>query len=278
MSAYMRLLFIILAVSVVYSFNRNMQPMRNKATGVPSDLKPNIARQASVETALGMSTVSRPNKNKQRVHKKKGGEKAVSGVKAASTLNSEARGTGYKEFSRYPCLVLNSDYRPLSHLPLSLWSWQDSLRALFAGRAILVSAYDVSVRSVTEVYELPAIIALKSYHRNPMNTPTMSRKGIFLRDNYRCQYCDIQFSGDPAKLSLDHLVPRSRGGHLTWENTVTACMQCNFQKGAHGPEELSQIGMKLKRMPYVPTAAELQGRAKNLKRHQIQHVDWHDYL
>ena len=68
------------------------------------------------------------------------------------------------------------------------------------------------MRSVSEIYELPAIIALKSYHRNPMHTPTMSRKGVFLRDNYRCQYCDVQFSGDPAKLSLDHLVPRSRGG------------------------------------------------------------------
>ncbi len=258
-----------------------MRPAVKKSTRVPLDLKP-IPREGIKETSLGMSTVARNNKDKKRVNKKKGGKKVIagaSGVKKASTLSSDSARGAYNDLNRYPCLILNSDYRPLSHLPLSLWSWQDSLRALFAGRAILVSAYEgVSVRSVSEAYDLPAIIALKSYHRNPMNTPTISRKGVFLRDNYCCQYCDVQFSGDTTKLSLDHLVPRSRGGHLTWENTVTACMACNFQKGAHGPEELAQIGMKLRRKPYIPTAAELQGRARTTRRHQIQHEDWENYL
>lgn len=230
---------------------------------------------------LEMSSVAR--KGKSKSSSKNGNKVSTAAANALknreSTLSTSSGGSFYHDLNKYPCLILNSDYRPLSHLPLSLWSWQDSLRALFSGRAVTVSTYEgITVRSVEESYELPSIIALTSYHRNPMNTPTMSRKGVFLRDNYCCQYCDTRFAGDASKLSLDHLVPRSRGGALTWENTVTACMACNFQKGANGPEELGAIGMRLKRKPYVPTAGELQGRAKNMKKYKIQHSDWEDYL
>ena len=183
----------------------------------------------------------------------------------------------YDVLQKYPCLILNSDYRPLSHLPLSLWNWQDSLRAIFSGRAIMVAAYDITVRSVNDEYELPSIIALKQYHRTPTNhAPTMSRKGIFLRDDYVCQYCDTRFPTE--KLSLDHLVPRSRGGKLTWTNTVTACHQCNFAKGANGPEDLSKLGMKLKSKPRVPSTAELQSKSRKLKKFKVSCEDWHDYI
>lgn len=268
-----RLIVLSVLIGICVGFKRTTAP--NTGKGVSK-----VPR--SVESQLEMSTVAR--KGKKKTPSKNGNKVSTAAANALKNRESTLpgnRGSGglYHDLNKYPCLILNSDYRPLSHLPLSLWSWQDSLRALFSGRAVAVSTYEgVVVRSVTETFELPSIIALTSYHRNPMNTPTMSRKGIFLRDNYCCQYCDTRFAGDASKLSLDHLVPRSRGGELTWENTVTACMACNFQKGANGPEELGAIGMKLKRKPYVPTAAELQGRAKNMKKYKIQHEDWEDYL
>ena len=272
------LVFIILGG--VIGFKRAVPQKRaNGATNIPDETRLVQGKEMKLE----MSTVAR--KGKAKRPSKNGNTVSAAAAKALKNKGSTFSGGSsattvyYQDLNKYPCLILNSDYRPLSHLPLSLWSWQDSLRALFSGRAVTVSTYEgVVVRSVADSFELPSIIALTSYHRNPMNTPTMSRKGIFLRDNYCCQYCDTKFAGDASKLSLDHLVPRSRGGELTWENTVTACMACNFQKGANGPEELGAIGMRLKRKPYVPTAAELQGKAKNMKKYKIQHEDWEDYL
>ena len=240
----------------------------------------NRLRISTPGTKLEMSAVANNKKKRTKSKRSVAKNKVGSGVVAAAVSPTATR---YTDLNRYPCLILNSDYRPLSHLPLSLWSWQDSLRALLAGRAIMVSSYDIRIRSVAQVYELPAIIALKSYHHHhPMSTPPMNRKGIFLRDNYCCQYCDTPFfnGGDASThLSLDHVVPRCKGGKLTWDNTVTACMQCNFKKGARGPDELAAIGMRLRRQPYEPTAAELQGRARaHRKQYKIQHEDWGNYL
>jgi 5-methylcytosine-specific restriction endonuclease McrA len=230
----------------------------------------NIPRQqVHGRTVIMMSTVSRRGKT----------GKTGTGSKSNNKENEGLTSSFYGDLKKYPCLILNSDYRPLSHLPLSLWSWDDSLRALFAGRAVKVSTYEgVVVRSVREGYELPSIIALKSFRQQPLRSPTLTRKGVFLRDNYSCQYCGTRHLEDISKLSLDHLVPHSKGGRLEWTNTVTACMQCNFKKGNNGPQELVKIGMRLSRHPYEPTAYELEGSARNLKRFKIQHADWTYYI
>lgn len=174
-----------------------------------------------------------------------------------------------------PVLVLNADYTPLSHTPLSLWNWQDALRALFNDKAVVVSEYNILIRSVSYALRLPSVIALKSYQKKPNNTPVMTRRYVFIRDGYKCQYCLKTFPGN--SLSLDHVIPRSKGGKLTWTNTVCACFDCNFRKGHMMPEELHKVGMKLRNLPHAPTYAEIQFKGKNFKKFNY-HPDWESYL
>ena len=123
-----------------------------------------------------------------------------------------------------PALVLNADYRPLSYYPLSLWSWQDSVKSVFLDRVSIVSYYDRKIRSPSFSMKLPSVIALKSYIR-PQSNPNFTRFNVFLRDKFSCQYC-----GSKNELTFDHLLPRSKGGKTDWDNVVTACSACNVKK------------------------------------------------
>ena len=176
-----------------------------------------------------------------------------------------------------PALVLNADFQPLSFMPLSLWSWQDSLRAVFAGRAVVVSSYPaLSVRSVSNSYNVPSVIALTAYHKTPADrTPALSRRNVYLRDQFKCQFCLEKFPVD--QLSLDHVIPRSKGGKLTWTNTVTACCACNFKKGTTLPEDLPKLGMRLRSLPREPSRMELQAKSRLYKKGAI-YEHWKDYL
>ena len=102
-----------------------------------------------------------------------------------------------------PALVLNADYSPLSYYPLSLWSWQDSIKSVFLDRVSIVSYYDRQIRSPSFSMKLPSVIALKSYIR-PQSNPNFTRFNVFLRDKFSCQYC-----GSKNDLTFDHLLPRS---------------------------------------------------------------------
>jgi hypothetical protein len=178
-----------------------------------------------------------------------------------------------------PALVLNADFTPLSFMPLSLFSWQDSLRAIFAGRAVAVSHYpSLVVRSVQETFEVPSVIALKHYHKTPTDrVPALSRRNVYLRYSFRCQYC-LATPGI-EKLSLDHVIPRAKGGRLTWTNTVTACCDCNFRKGTHLVEDLPKLGMRLRASPREPSRAELQAKSKICRnRKPVYPEEWSAYL
>ena len=127
--------------------------------------------------------------------------------------------------SGWPALVLNADFRPLSYYPLSLWSWQDAIKAVFLDRVNIVANYDKAVRSPSFEMLLPSVVSLKTFVK-PSTNPAFTRFNVFLRDRFSCQYCG---SGDD--LTFDHLVPRSRGGQTTWINVVAACSPCNLRKG-----------------------------------------------
>ena len=122
----------------------------------------------------------------------------------------------------------------LSYYPLSLWSWQDTIKAVFLDRVNIVSEYDRVVRSPSFEFRLPSVVSLKTYVK-PARTPAFTRFNVFLRDRFTCQYC-----GAHDDLTFDHVVPRSKGGHTTWDNVVTACSPCNLIKGGHLPH---QVGM-----------------------------------
>lgn len=118
----------------------------------------------------------------------------------------------------WPALVLNADYRPLSYYPLSLWSWQDTIKAVFLDRVTVVSTYDKAIHSPSFEMRLPSVVSLKTYVK-PSRNPAFTRFNVFLRDRFRCQYC-----GHGEDLTFDHLIPRSKGGQTTWDNVLTACV------------------------------------------------------
>ena len=169
---------------------------------------------------------------------------------------------------KFPALVLNADYRPLSYYPLSIWSWQDSVKSVFLDKVIIVNNYDRIIRSPSFNMKLPSVIALKSFVR-PQSNPNFTRFNVFLRDKFLCQYCG---SGD--ELTFDHLLPRSKGGTTNWDNVVTACSSCNVQKGGR---LLNNSGMILNQKPYQPTTEDLHKNGKYFPPNFL-HKSWMDYL
>lgn len=167
-----------------------------------------------------------------------------------------------------PALVLNADFRPLSYFPLSLWSWQDTIKAVFLDRVSILEEYDRCVHSVNFEMRLPSVVALKTYIR-PTRNPAFTRFNVFLRDRFQCQYC-----GANEDLTFDHVVPRSRGGLTTWDNVVTACAPCNLLKGGRLAH---QCGMNPRMRPHRPTITELRNNGRLFPPNYL-HDSWTDYL
>lgn len=167
-----------------------------------------------------------------------------------------------------PALVLNADFRPLSYYPLSLWSWQDAIKAVFLDRVNIVSNYERVVRSPTFEMPLPSVVSLKTYIK-PARQPAFTRFNVFLRDRFTCQYC-----GGRDDLTFDHVVPRSKGGTTTWENVVAACSPCNLRKGDKLCREVDMFpAMK----PYQPTISDLHSNGRAFPPNYL-HESWMDYL
>ena len=170
--------------------------------------------------------------------------------------------------SGFPALVLNADFRPLSYYPLSLWPWQETIKAVFLERVEVVTSYDQMVRSPSFEMALPSVVALKTYIPQD-RPPAFTRFNLFLRDSFACQYC-----GRGEDLTFDHIIPRSRGGRTTWENIVTACAPCNLTKGGRTPREAQ---MSLRRNVHRPSAYELQDLGRRFPPNYL-HASWMDYL
>ena len=170
-----------------------------------------------------------------------------------------------------PALVLNADYRPLSYFPLSVWGWQDAVKAAFLDRVTILSTYDRAIRSPSMAIRLPSVVALKRY-RPLARRPAFTRFNVFLRDSFTCQYCVTPFPVE--NLTFDHLVPRSRGGRTTWENVIAACSACNLSKGNRLPQE---CGMRPQRKPRAPSAHDLHEAGRRFPPRYL-HESWGDYL
>lgn len=167
-----------------------------------------------------------------------------------------------------PALVLNADYRPLSYYPLSLWSWQDAVKAVFLDRVQIVAEYDHAVSSPTFSMRVPSVVCLKTYIK-PSRFPAFTRFNLFLRDRFECQYC-----GSPNELTFDHVIPRRHGGETTWENVVAACSPCNLRKGGVMPK---QAGMIPQQKPYRPSVQDLHKNGRMFPPNHL-HESWMDYL
>ena len=170
-----------------------------------------------------------------------------------------------------PALVLNADFRPLNYFPLSLWSWQDTIKAVCLGRVNIVSEYEQMITSPSLAMNLPSVIALKEYAPQNRN-PAFTRFNVFLRDRFSCQYCGRGFSA--SELTFDHVVPRSRGGRTSWSNVVAACGPCNLRKANKLPH---QCHMHPLTKPIAPNIWQLQENGRAFPPNYL-HESWRDYL
>lgn len=168
-------------------------------------------------------------------------------------------------------LVLNADFRPLSYFPLSVWSWQDAVKAVFLDRVCVVSQYERTIHSPTFEMRLPSVIALKEYVP-AARRPAFTRFNVFLRDRFCCQYCNGDFATN--ELTFDHVIPKSRGGRTSWQNVVTACSPCNLQKGNR---LLKESGLVLRSVPTEPSTQMLQEHGRAFPPGYL-HESWRDFL
>lgn len=169
---------------------------------------------------------------------------------------------------RFPALVLNADFRPLSYYPLSLWPWQEAIKAVCLDRVTILAEYDEVVRSQRQSIRIPSVVVLKEFIK-PQKRVAFTRFNLFLRDEFCCQYC-----GSKGDLTFDHVIPRSRGGVTSWENVVAACAPCNLKKAN---KSLKASGMRLKRPARQPTPEEMHAVGRRFPPGHL-HQSWMDFL
>ena len=160
-------------------------------------------------------------------------------------------------------LKLDASFRPIEVI--------DALEALvmcIIGKATPVETYNTKINSPSKTFELPAVIVLKNIVKFRFTTISCNRQNIAWRDNNQCQYCGNHFSLD--NLTMDHVIPKSRGGKNTWENLVAACKKCNQKKGSRTIKESGMIPLK---KPIRPKANIL----RTVKKNQISDL-WKNYL
>lgn len=141
-----------------------------------------------------------------------------------------------------PVLVLNQNYEPLNVCTI-----KRAIVLVFNRKAEVLEASESTVRSATRVFDAPSVIRLHRFIRRPRVRVKLTRREIFARDGHTCQYCG-RYGGD---LTVDHVLPRSRGGQHTWDNVVTACRSCNHRKGG---KTLQEARLRLHREPAEPSA------------------------
>lgn len=151
-------------------------------------------------------------------------------------------------------LVLDCGYQVVERT-----SWEEAFVKVYKGVAEVVEVYkDKIVRSATQEWQVPAVIRLITYHVSNKKRIKFSRANIYARDRGRCQYCSKKVT--LRNYTMDHVVPRSKGGITKWENIVVSCWECNQKKGH---KTLEESGMSLLQEPKKP---------KNLK----TQFDWMD--
>jgi len=139
-----------------------------------------------------------------------------------------------------PVLVLNQNYEPLN-----ICRARRAIVLLYQGKAEMLEDGSGFIHSVSSIFSLPSVIRLAYMIKRPRPERKLTRLEIFNRDQYTCQYC----GKETRQLTLDHVIPRHRNGHHTWENIVSACIPCNRRKAGRTPE---QAGMRLLHRPSLP--------------------------
>ena len=162
-------------------------------------------------------------------------------------------------------LLLNITYEPLKVI-----NWKRAVIMLTLGKVEVIEEYTREIHSVSFSIKLPAVVRLLRFARRPRTPVRFSRQNIYIRDNYRCQYCGRIFP--PTDLTWDHVLPRARGGKTEWGNIVACCIECNKRKGGRIPSEVSMTLIRKPRRPeWLPILTITLGF-----RHTPQ--SWRDYI
>ena len=159
-------------------------------------------------------------------------------------------------------LVLNASYEPLN-----ITTWRRAMVMMIKGKA--ESLEQDTSREIRRGTHLPTVIRLRQYVHVPFRQLPLTRRNLFQRDHQTCQYCGSR----DQPLSIDHVVPRSRGGSDTWENVTTACLSCNVRKGNRTPKEAS---MPLHRAPHRPLSSFSFEASRHI--HSGRHSEWSKYV
>ena len=138
-----------------------------------------------------------------------------------------------------PVLILNQDYSPLG-----ICLAKRAIVLIFSEKAETVINSENSIKSISQSFLIPSVIKTLKYIKRPYEKK-ISRFGIFARDNFTCQYCNTTKN----KLTIDHIVPKSKNGNHSWDNVATACTDCNHKKAGRTPKEAK---MRLIKKPSIP--------------------------
>jgi len=162
-----------------------------------------------------------------------------------------------------PVLILNGNYEPLH-----VCTTKRAMGLLLAGKATVIENGRGVVRTVSRAYERPSVIRLIYVVHRPRPRVRLNKREILRRDGYRCQYCGQQM----PNLTVDHVIPRHRGGEHRWENLVAACPQCNRRKGGR---LLDEAHMRLLKEPLEPrpTARYIFGNYLDKNREWAKYVE-----
>jgi len=161
-------------------------------------------------------------------------------------------------------LLLNSSYEPISFIPL-----KRLIKLIVNDKVEIIESWPERISWGSGGMDLPAVIRLKYYIKRPLMKRKFNRKAIFIRDQYTCLYCGIAVTA--AKITVDHIIPVSKGGILSWLNAVSSCNTCNSKKSN---KTLEEAGMKLLKQPFIPETT-LNNEYILIK---PKHICWKDYF
>lgn len=159
-------------------------------------------------------------------------------------------------------LVLNQNYEPLN-----VCNARRAIVLLSRGKAEVLEHSQGELRTPSMHFRRPSVIRLVYLIKRPRPKVRLSRREVFLRDKFTCQYCGMK----TKDLTIDHVVPRHRGGRHTWDNLVSACKSCNHRKGGKAPEE---VRMTLIRKPFEPKASTYY----SLHQHLQTYIEWQKFI
>ena len=161
-----------------------------------------------------------------------------------------------------PVLVLNQNYEPLNVCKV-----RRAVLLLIREKAEVIENGRGDIRSATDVFDVPSVIRLVHFVRRPRRQRKLTKHEVFRRDRYRCQYC-----GQESKdLTLDHVIPKRRGGEHRWENVVSACIPCNRKKAGRTPDEA--------RMPLLSQPKISDNDGFYIPQHYLSmNAEWRKYL